>query len=112
MLDLSDAQNHPVLEQPWTYQIAKIQFDFSDPCNFVADLTLRKDNETVTLRFSEIGELEIEKGFNPWGISGMQILDLSHRGMETARIRVSSFEQDASIHFWAKSVECFSEIAL
>jgi hypothetical protein len=46
----------------------------------------------------------VDEGYAGAG-SGMEILDVSATGMDTARVRVRSFEQDPAIRFWARDVE-------
>jgi hypothetical protein len=96
---------HHVLERPWTYAVVGLTVDFDGGQNEVLlELRLRKGSDLVTLVFFGVHELEIDAGF-PWLGSGMQILDESSRGMEDAKIRVSSFEQDPAIRFWARGVK-------
>jgi hypothetical protein len=98
-------KHHSILDEPWTYRVAGLtcHFDWSDPRESWLDLSLEKGDERVQLRFFRVHGLEVEAGF-PFAGSGMQILDLSDRGMEDSRIEVSSFEQDPAIRFWAQSV--------
>jgi hypothetical protein len=103
--DMNKSTPHPVLDRPWTYKVIWLAVNFDDGQNDVQlEMRLRKDSELITLVFLGVHELEIEAGF-PWLGSGMQILDESSRGMENAKIRVSSFEQDPAIRFWARGVE-------
>jgi len=96
---------HTVLERPWTYKVTGFTVDYTGGQNDVRlELRLRKDEDAITLLFSGVHELEIEAGF-PWWGSGMEILDESSRGMENARIRVSSSEPVPAIRFWARAVE-------
>lgn len=67
-------------------------------------MVLRKGTEVLGLRFTEFQQLSIDEGYTGTE-SGMEILDLSSSGMESARVRVRSFEQDPAITFWAKDVE-------
>ena len=102
---IHDQVPHAVLDQPWTYKVVGLLIDFEgDQNNVQLKMTLRKSGETVALLFVGVHELEIEPGF-PWCGSGMEILDVSSRGMEKARVRVGSFEQDPAIRFWAQGVE-------
>jgi hypothetical protein len=103
--DFSESTPHTVLDRPWTYTVTWIAVNFDDGQNDVQlEMRLRKDKELVTLVFFGVHELEIETGF-PWLGSGMEILNESSRGMENSRVRVSSFEQDPAIRFWAREVE-------
>jgi len=101
--------NHPILTEPWTYRVTEVVFrcGASQP-EAELDLTLSREGSVVTLRFVGVSGLEIENGF-PWLGSGMQILDASSHGMETTRIRVSSFEQDPAIRFWAQKVSIVAQ---
>ena len=101
-----DSPQHAILAKPWSYAIVGLSFH-CDPADHSAsslELALRKQNELVRLRFTGVHELEVEANF-PWATSGLQILDTSARGMEQARVRVCSFEQDSPIRFWARNVE-------
>lgn len=92
---------HPVLERPWTYEVCELSIDL------VAKrlkMTLKRDREFVVLLFSEIQQLTLDEGYTGTDL-GMEILDCSASGMELARVRVGSFEQDPAIRFWAKEVE-------
>lgn len=92
---------HSILEHPWTYRVTGLQIDL------VArqlTMTLVKAGESVSLLFTEIHQLSIDEGYTGTE-SGLEILDLSSSGLENTRVRVSSFEQDPSIQFWAKNVE-------
>ncbi len=100
--------NHPILAAPWTYRATEVVFRCASQLEAELDLTLSKDGNIVTLRFVGVSGLQIEEGF-PWVGSGMHILDASSRGMETARIRVSSFEQDPAIRFWAQKVSIVAQ---
>jgi hypothetical protein len=102
---VNDDPNHAVLAAPWKYRTVALSFQCNgDQLNAELDLTLRNEETTVRLRFYGVHGLEIDDCF-PWGGSGMQILDTSARGMETARVRVCSSEPDPAIRFWARSVK-------
>jgi hypothetical protein len=104
--ELDDAPPHAILAQPWKYFIARVIADF-DPSSQLrnsVELTLVQHGDTVRLRFVGITELEIDAGF-PYLNSGLQILDISHLKWDSIGIRVSGFEQNPAIRFWAKSVE-------
>jgi hypothetical protein len=92
---------HRVLDKPWTFEVSELSIDF------VARrlvMKLSRGKELVVLVFSEIHQLTLDEGYTGTE-SGMEIVDCSSSGMENARVRVSSFEQDPAIHFWAKEVE-------
>jgi len=95
--------HHAILEAPWLYRVTEVLFRCGGAqLEAELDLTLSKESGLVTLRFVGVTGLEVEEGF-PWPGCGMEILDVSARGLE-ARIRVSSFEQDPAIRFWAQAV--------
>ena len=103
---IENAPVHPIVEKPWTWQIIGISFRCAPESqrDSELELTLWKDGTSVTLRFTTVYELRIDEGF-PWHSAGLQILDTSSSQMEDCRVRVTSFEQDGGIHFWAKAVE-------
>lgn len=97
------ATPHEILESPSDYRVAELHIDLG--LNRLAlRLRHRRDDEDVVLLFAEVHQLEIDKGYDG-NYSGMSILDFSASGMEAARVRVSSTEQDPAIHFWARHVE-------
>ena len=98
-------QQHSVLDRPYTYDVTELHVDF------VAKqlvMSLRKGGESLKLRFTDFQQLSIDEGYDGTG-TGMEILDLTSSGMESARVRVRSFEQDAAIRFWARDVERIQE---
>jgi hypothetical protein len=102
-----ESVHHSILSEPWTYKIVGLTFqcDPADADVSVLKLSLRKKGELVHLRFTGVHQLQIEARSFPWCTSGLQILDATASGMERARVRVSSFEQDDPISFWASNVE-------
>lgn len=60
------------------------------------------------LRFSGVSNLRIDEGFNG-SLSGMEIVDISDRQWDSARIEVRNFEQDPGITFLAVSMETVSD---
>ena len=104
--DLGDARPHPILAKPGAYFVSKVAADFDRDWqqNSSLKLTLVRDAEIVCLRFDGIQQLEIDPGF-PYSNGGLQILDISHLGWDSLRVRVQGFEQDPGIRFWANSVE-------
>lgn len=105
---MNDPQ-HPILVAPWTYRVTEVQFRCGGTqIETEIDLTLSKEAGLVTLRFIGVSGLEIEDGF-PWNTTGLEILDTSSRGWDAARIRVSSFEQDPAIRFWAQTVSIVAQ---
>lgn len=94
---------HPVLSEPWTYEVVGIELRCPSGKPSELELSLRKDEKTVKLRFFGVSALEIQDGW-PAINSGMQILDAASSGWKN-RVRVSSFEQDPCIRFWAEEVK-------
>jgi hypothetical protein len=103
-IHLTDLPHHNVLHAPWTYRVVALTFLCDAQRDQTLELSLQKGSELVLLRFEGVSQLEIEEGF-PWHSAGMQILDASSEGMEVDKVRVSSFEQNPAIKFWARSVE-------
>jgi hypothetical protein len=60
------------------------------------------------LRFSGVSNLRIDEGFNG-SLSAMEIVDISDRHWDSARIEVRNFEQDPGITFLALSMETISD---
>ena len=60
------------------------------------------------LRFLGVSNLRIDEGFNG-SLSGMEIVDISNRQWDSARIEVRNFEQDPGITFLAVSMEAISD---
>ena len=71
--------------------------------NGTLDLTLFRNGESVTLRFFDAHELQIDAGF-PHSYMGLEILDVSYLGWDHSTVRVQGFEGPPGIQFWAKSV--------
>jgi hypothetical protein len=103
--DISNAHDHAILDEPWTYDVSSISFvpDGSGDPNGTLDLTLTKNGRTVTLRFTRAHELEIDAGF-PHSYMGLEILDVSFLGWEHSQVRVQGFEPAPGVRFWAHSV--------
>jgi len=98
--------HHTVLQEPWTYALVGLSFRCNPASQSasILELTLQRAGETVHLRFLGVHGLEITDDF-PWRTGGLQILDITARGMEQARVQVCSFEQEQPIRFWARDVE-------
>ncbi len=56
------------------------------------------------LRFVGVSNLRIDEGFNG-SLSGMEIVEISDRQWDSARIEVRNLEQDPGITFLAVSME-------
>ena len=105
-IKLTDAIEHPVLAEPWTYFVTEVRVTF-DPASQSDNslyLTLVRDVERVALVFSGVQELEMEADF-PYLGGDIHILDVAYLQYDGIRIRVTSLEQDPAIRFWARSVE-------
>lgn len=102
-----EPQSHAILPRPFEYDIVDFRFhvDQEDQDSSFVDMTLKKDGDTLTLRFWRPIKLKIEEGF-PSGTSGMVIYDLSASGLENIGVEVADFEcLPGSVTFFAKSVE-------
>ena len=102
---LEEAGPHPIVERPFNYDVTELRVDFVSK---ELVMTLRKDDEVLKLRFTEFQQLAIDEGYTGTE-AGMEILDFSSSGMESARIRVQSFEPEEAISFWARDVERIQE---
>lgn len=101
--NLADATDHPVLAEPYTYDITGLSYTVGDAPYGSLELTLEKGGTKVTLRFEGVHELEIDAGF-PHSYMGLEVLDVTFLGWEHAKVRVQSFEDAPSIRFWAREV--------
>ena len=68
------------------------------------ELIVQGKGEKRHLRFTGVANLRIEEGFGG-NLSGMEIVDISDRQWESARIEVRNFEQDPGITFLAATME-------
>ena len=101
---IGEAPDHPVLAEPWRYEIAEFHL-VTDPSQAQPpriDLVLRKGEQLQRLRFEGVRHVQIEPEFWYPNI-GLEILDVSDRGWEGIGVRVNSFEGD-ELRFWARSV--------
>lgn len=103
--DISSAPDHPVLGDPWTYNIVGFSFaaGAAGALDGTLELRLEKEAKTVILRFNGAHELEIDAGF-PHSYMGLEILDVAFLGWDHSRVRVQGFEDAPGIRFWAKNV--------
>jgi len=103
---MSETHIHPILECPSQYQIEALacHFDLEDEDGSYLDLTLRKEEEHITLRFRRPVNIVIEAGF-PHPTGGMVIYDRSKDGLENIGVEVADYEAShGAITFLAKSV--------
>lgn len=101
--NLTGAPNHSVLEDPYTYDIVEVRYTATAAPYGTLDLSLEKNGVRTVLRFTDVDQLEIDRGF-PHDSIGLEILDVSGFGWEHARIRVDNFESAPGIRFWARDV--------
>jgi hypothetical protein len=101
-----DIVHHPIIENPWEYHIIDFHYtcEAGDTLEHYIDLSLKKDSVVRKLRFYGPRNLIIEQGF-PLPTHGMEIWDVSNRGLENIGVEVSDFEAShGSITFVAKEV--------
>jgi hypothetical protein len=103
--NLSEASNHDVLAEPFTYGVTGFSYTAVGAPYGSLDLKLEKGEVNVVLRFEGVHGLEIDLGF-PHAFMGLEILDVGFLGWEHAKVRVQSFEDVPSIRFWAREVSC------
>ena len=72
------------------------------------ELVARGPGRNRHLRFLGVSNLRIEEGFNG-SLSGMEVVDISDRHWDSARIEVRNFEQDPGFTFLAISVETIND---
>ena len=103
---MSGPRIHPILECPSQYQIEALAcyFNPEDEDESYLDLTLRKEEARVSLRFKRPVNIAIEPGF-PHHTGGMVIYDRSKDGLENIGVEVADYESShGAITFLAKSV--------
>jgi hypothetical protein len=105
-------KEHSILAHPHQYDICDFHYhvDNEDRSLSFIDLSLRKDLETVVLRFWQPINLKIETGF-PEATGGMVFYDVSADQMENIGVEVADFEASwGAITFLAKRVERLSRL--
>ena len=98
---------HPILAMPHEYDIVDFRFfvNRQERIHSFIDLSLKKDEELVRLRFWQPVNLVIEQGF-PAATAGMIFYDVSSYQLEDIGVQVADFESsNGSITFSAKCVE-------
>lgn len=98
--------DHPVLAEPWKYELMELLFrrSPSDARENTLQLTLTKSGETVRLLFQGVQGFQIDEGFP--STSGLMILDISENKWEGLSVEVSTFENAGGVpRFYARSVE-------
>lgn len=98
---------HRILENACEYEIIGLRIELYpiDGSESFIDLTLRKDHERKIFRFWSPQEIEIERG-GPANTGGLQILDVSSRGLERLGVQVIDFEAShGAVRFFARTVE-------
>lgn len=103
--NLANAPDHPVLVEPWTFDVLGLNYlaDKDGHEGDVLKLVLEREGTEVALRFTGVHELETGPEF-PHSYLGLEILDVSHLGWVHSKVRVQCFEC-SGIRFWARSVE-------
>jgi len=102
-----DTPDHPILQRPWEFDITGLSVyeepDSSPPFQLTLDLTLRRGSETRRLRFRDVRDFTIDKGFP--NSTGLRILDVRGQQLEGIRVRVVNFEPIGGCpEFWAHDV--------
>jgi len=102
---MSSEPDHPVLAEPWTYELVAMHWklDPRDDRDDYLDLTLRRGAEVRKLRFVRPQNIKIDQGFHGT-LNGFVILDISNRQWDNLRVEVINFEQDPGITFVASHV--------
>lgn len=81
--------DHPIINKPWEFTIADLHYHTASLGEeSYIDLVLRRRTEVRRRRFWSPRQLMIEEGF-PAPTRGMEILDVSARGMEGVGVRGS-----------------------
>ncbi|WP_124543967.1 hypothetical protein [Piscinibacter terrae] len=101
--NLADAADHPILLEPYGYEIKGVNYTTQSGPYGSLELKLEKGASTIVLRFEGVHELEIDAGF-PHSYMGLEILDVSYLGWEHEKVRVQGFEDSPGIRFWAREV--------
>ena len=104
---MDEPKLHPILHRPHEYDISDFRYhvDSEEPSESFIELTLRKDADSVTLRFWQPIRLRIEEGF-PRSTRGMVFYDRAADGLENIRVEVGDFEGSwGALTFCARSVE-------
>ncbi len=99
--------DHPVLAEPWKYDIVGLEYhaDPDTPKEDCLILALRREGATRRLRFTGVRNLRLEEGF-PGRTGGLCITDISARGWEDCGVEVDDFENSGGgIYFYARDVE-------
>lgn len=97
--------HHPILPEPWTWQLLEFSYrrDFLNGRESFIDLVFVRQGDERRLRFFGPQEIELSRGIP--NSSGLTILDVSDRQLEDIKIRVVSFEPDWCVpSFWAAKV--------
>ncbi|MGZ3427276.1 MAG: hypothetical protein ACXVCV_11540 [Polyangia bacterium] len=104
---MSAEPDHPILSQPWTYDLIGFELRFHDGEPYV-DLTFKRGQEVRRLRFLRPRDLVLrEAARGPEGglRYGLSIKDVSARGVEDVRIEVAGSEPGpGELHFLAADV--------
>jgi hypothetical protein len=99
-------KDHPIIDKPWEYRIVYLQYDCSSD-NYLEhffEMWLEKDSTIRKLKFIAPRQIKIEDGF-PSPTYGMEILDISNRGLENVNVWVTNFEASSgAVTLYAKDL--------
>ena len=99
-------KDHRIIEKPWEYKIKTFHYDCSsvDYLEHYIDISFEKENIIRNLRFIAPRQLKIEEGF-PQPTHGLEIIDISDRGLENVNVWVTDFEaSNGAITFYSKDL--------
>jgi hypothetical protein len=95
---------HPILVEPWTYELERIDWRPSPAiAESFLDLTFRRGSERRRLRFLSPTQVKVDQGFCGQSY-GLAIHDIRRRGWDGVRIEVVNFESAPGITFYAADV--------
>src|SRR5437764_10027173 len=95
--------DHPILDQPWTYEIIGLNYQRPAGAEPYLDLTLQRDKAVRRLRFYSPSDIRVTRGFP--SSSGLCILDVSGRQLEGIGVKVANFENSSGCpEFFARDV--------
>jgi hypothetical protein len=95
---------HPILVEPWTYELERIDWRPSPAiAESFLDLTFRRGSERRRLRFLSPTQVKVDQGFCGQSY-GLAIHDIRRRGWDGVRIEVVNFEAAPGITFFAADV--------
>jgi len=102
-----DDPHHPVIDQPWTYEILLLCYHAvpEDWRESYLDLTLRRGGTVRRLRFLAPQDFYVQEGCFPQPTGGMCILDVRHRQLGDIGVMVDDREGTrGGVRLWARAV--------